>query len=230
MNPFQLDGQPILIYGCGGHGRVILDILRAQARGSLSAVFVDDNPALDGQKVDGLLVHHSRFLPYLLRDGFSAIIGIGENFTRARLYYQLKSMGFPSALAVHPGAIVSPSARLEEGVVIMPGAIVNTGARVGENACINTAASVDHDAAVDAHAHVFPGARLTGNVQVGCYATIGTGASVLPGVRIGENAVVGAGALVLHDIPDNAVAFGVPAQVVRYHDPIPMEVRSLCGS
>jgi acetyltransferase-like isoleucine patch superfamily enzyme len=37
----------------------------------------------------------------------------------------------------------------------------------------------------------------------------------MPGVTIGENAVVGAFSFVNRDIPDDAVAYGVPAKVVR---------------
>jgi acetyltransferase-like isoleucine patch superfamily enzyme len=36
----------------------------------------------------------------------------------------------------------------------------------------------------------------------------------MPGVTVGENAVVGAFSLVNADIPDNAIAYGVPAKVV----------------
>jgi len=42
---------------------------------------------------------------------------------------------------------------------------------------------------------------------------IGSHSTVMPGVTVGENAVVGAHSFVNHDIPDNAVAFGVPAKV-----------------
>jgi acetyltransferase-like isoleucine patch superfamily enzyme len=38
---------------------------------------------------------------------------------------------------------------------------------------------------------------------------------VLDGVHIGRGAVVGAGAVVTHDIPDDSIALGVPARVVR---------------
>lgn len=44
-------------------------------------------------------------------------------------------------------------------------------------------------------------------------ATIYAGAKVLGGVRIGRNAIVGANAVVLKDVPDNAIAVGVPAVV-----------------
>ena len=44
---------------------------------------------------------------------------------------------------------------------------------------------------------------------------IGVGAVVLPGVRIGKGAQIGAGAVVREDVPDFAVAAGVPARVSR---------------
>lgn len=46
-------------------------------------------------------------------------------------------------------------------------------------------------------------------------AWIGAGAVILPGVTVGQNAIVGAGAVVTKDVPDNAVAAGVPAKVSR---------------
>lgn len=47
-------------------------------------------------------------------------------------------------------------------------------------------------------------------------ASLGASVTVLPGVTIGRNAQVGAGSLVTKDIPDNAVAYGSPARVVRF--------------
>ena len=45
---------------------------------------------------------------------------------------------------------------------------------------------------------------------------IGANVTVLDGVKIGDGAVIGAGAVVARDIPDYAVAVGVPARVVKY--------------
>lgn len=46
-------------------------------------------------------------------------------------------------------------------------------------------------------------------------ADVGVGVCVLGAVRVGRNAVIGANAVVLADVPDNAVAVGVPAKVVK---------------
>ena len=41
---------------------------------------------------------------------------------------------------------------------------------------------------------------------------------VVPGVTIGKNAVIGAGSVVVKDIPDNVLAVGNPARVIRIID------------
>ncbi len=56
--------------------------------------------------------------------------------------------------------------------------------------------------------------RLKGPV-VGKGAKIGASAVILPGVVIGKNAVVGAGAVVTSDLPENTVAVGNPAEIIK---------------
>ena len=46
-------------------------------------------------------------------------------------------------------------------------------------------------------------------------ASIGTSTTILSGVTIGENSIIGAGSVVTKDIPDNVIAFGNPAKVIR---------------
>jgi len=48
---------------------------------------------------------------------------------------------------------------------------------------------------------------------------IAVGVIIFPSLTIGNHAILGAGAVVTKDIPDYAVAFGVPAEIKRYIDP-----------
>jgi acetyltransferase-like isoleucine patch superfamily enzyme len=57
--------------------------------------------------------------------------------------------------------------------------------------------------------------QTKGDIIIGDGAWLGVGVIVLSGVRIGKGAVVGAGSVVTRDIPDNAIACGIPAKVVN---------------
>jgi len=54
-----------------------------------------------------------------------------------------------------------------------------------------------------------------GGLTIGDDVWTGCRVVILPGVRIGSNAVIGAGSVVTRDVPDWAVAAGVPAKVIR---------------
>ncbi len=53
-------------------------------------------------------------------------------------------------------------------------------------------------------------------VTIGNDVWIGGNVTILPGVTIGNNVVIGAGAVVTHDIPDNSVAMGVSARIIKH--------------
>lgn len=53
-------------------------------------------------------------------------------------------------------------------------------------------------------------------VTIGNSVWIGGSTTILPGVTIGNNVVIGAGSVVTKDIPDNVVAVGNPARVIKH--------------
>jgi acetyltransferase-like isoleucine patch superfamily enzyme len=71
----------------------------------------------------------------------------------------------------------------------------------------------DHDFS-DAAQPVLEQRRTACGVTIGDGAWLGAGAKILDGVRIGAHAVIGAGAVVREDVPERAIAVGVPARVV----------------
>ena len=63
--------------------------------------------------------------------------------------------------------------------------------------------------------------RTSRGIVLGDNVWLGTGAKVLDGVKIGKDAVVGAGAVVNTDLPEGAIAAGVPARVLRSRSDAP---------
>ena len=57
-----------------------------------------------------------------------------------------------------------------------------------------------------------------GKIKIGDNTHIGWNTIIMPGVKIGKNCVIGCGAIVTHDIPDNSIAVGMPAKVIKTLD------------
>lgn len=127
---------------------------------------------------------------------------------------------------IEPGAIIREKVEIGEGAIIMMGAIVNIGAVIGRGTMIDMGAILGGRATVGERCHIGAGAVLAGVVEpasarpvvVEDGVLIGANAVVIEGIHIGKNAVVAAGSVVLEDVPDNAVAAGNPARIVKQRD------------
>lgn len=203
---------PLVVAGGAGHAAVVIDILRAAGRFEVigcTAAAPDPTASVLGVPVLG----GDDLLDGIRRSGIAhAIVAVGDNRLRVRIAASLRALGFVLVNAVHPAAVVAPSARLGDGVAVMAGAVVNPRCVVGDLAIVNTRAGIDHDCVIGGAAHVAPGATLAGSVQLGEGVFVGAGATIAPDVRVGDWTVVGAGSLVLRDIGAGARAFGVPAR------------------
>ena len=83
------------------------------------------------------------------------------------------------------------------------GVIIEDNVQIGSHCSIYSVSTIDKNAGK---------VTLKNNCKIGSHTT------VLPGIKIGKNSVIGAHSLVNRDIPDNVLAFGVPAKVVRKLD------------
>jgi sugar O-acyltransferase (sialic acid O-acetyltransferase NeuD family) len=202
----------IIIYGAGGHGRVVLDILLRSGADVLG--FLDDDIKKTGQEIRGFKVL-SDWSWVEDKALIRIALGIGNNRVRAKIFKKAKDRGIEVVSAIHPGAIVSEGARIGEGVVIMPGAVINPGTVLEDGVVVNTGATVDHDCRLERFCQIWPGANLAGAVRVGEFSYVGTGASIIPNIKIGKNVMIGAGAALICDVPDNVTVAGNPGKVIK---------------
>jgi hypothetical protein len=63
--------------------------------------------------------------------------------------------------------------------------------------------------------HIDPGYEHDAGIDIGDHVWIGMRCCILKGVRIGRGSIVAAGSVVVRDLPENCLAAGVPARVVR---------------
>lgn len=75
---------------------------------------------------------------------------------------------------------------------------------------------IDHDHGIAKDALIMDQEAKIEPVTIGEDVWIGAGAKILKGVRIGAHAVIGANAVVTGDVPEYAIAAGVPAKIMKY--------------
>jgi UDP-perosamine 4-acetyltransferase len=206
--------EQILVYGAGGHARVLLEALSHVPVRVLG--LVDADPAKKGLRVLGHEVLGGEEAlagldPSALRL-VNAVGSVRDLSVRRAVFHRFRAAGWKFFGPVHPSAVVARDVSLGEGAQVLSGAVVVTGSVIGANTIVNTRASVDHDCRIGDHVHLCPGVTLSGGVSVGQGSHVGAGATVIQGVRIGAGCLVAAGAVVVRDVPDGAEVFGVPAR------------------
>ena len=146
------------------------------------------------------------------------IVAMGDNFEREKVSKEIleKYPDFIFINAIHPSCIIADDVwLLNRGIIAMAGCIFNVGAEVGDFTFFATGAQIEHDCKIGDYASVSAGSVLGGHVTVGKYAAIALGCTIFDRVKIGENTVVGSGSLVTKDLPNDVLAYGSPAKVIR---------------
>lgn len=194
----------INLFGASGHAKVVMDII--ETMGDRVGSLYDDAPHCS--ELHGHPVLKASETPVK----GPMLISVGSSRFRKIIS---ERYDIEYAMAIHPTAIISPTASIGEGSVIMPGVIINADTKIGRHCILNTKASIDHECIIGDFVHIAPGTTLSGNVEVGECSWIGVGACVKQGIKIGRNCTIGAGAVVVGNIPDNSVAYGNPCKVIR---------------
>ena len=121
-----------------------------------------------------------------------------------------------------PARLLSNATRTLTGVEIHPGATIGRrffidhgmGVVIGETAVVGDDVMIYHDVTLGGRSL----ARVKRHPTVGNRVTIGTGARVLGDITLGDDSQIGANSVVTKDVPNGAVAVGIPAQI---REPIP---------
>lgn len=106
---------------------------------------------------------------------------------------------FWTGVEIHPGAKIGRRVVIDHGM----GVVIGETAEIGDDVLIYHGVTLGSVSGA-------PGRR---HAKVGAGALLGAGAKLLGPVTVGAGAKIGAGAVVLCDVPERAIAVGVPAVV-----------------
>lgn len=203
----------IAIIGSGGHGREVLQVVRAAKRDGADLDFVgfyDDAP--DIEVLERLGARCLGPVADARASDFFCYLGLGGGALKERLSIGIR----PAPPVVHPLADVGDDVRLGAGAVIFAQATVTTNVSLGVHCHVGRGAAVGHDSDLGDYSSVMPLASISGNVHAGRGVFVGTGALVRQGVALGDGCTIGMGAVVLGDVAAGVTVVGNPARVLTH--------------
>jgi sugar O-acyltransferase (sialic acid O-acetyltransferase NeuD family) len=198
----------IIIYGGGGHGKTLIELIRAMGVYQIVGI-IDDGIDKNSEILNIPVLGGNEMLPVLYSSGVhlsvNAVGGVGDNAIRIEVFQRLGNAGYVCPPVLHPTAYIEPSATLSPGVQVFSQAYLGSEVKIGYGVIINTGAIVSHGCTIGDYTHISPGAILAGDVMVGNDVLVGMGATVNLGVIIGNGVRIGNGATIKEDVPENSI-------------------------
>jgi len=202
--PPWIDETTILLFGGGGHGKTLVDLVREMDSYQIGGI-VDANIPAGTRVMDLPVFGGDELLDELYEDGFrqaaNGIGGIGNVDARLQAFEKLAKAGFSFPTLIHPTAWIEPSATLAQGAQVLPLSYVGTESTIGFGSLLNAHVVVSHDCQIGECVNLSPGALLAGGVKIQDHAQIGMGVTVNVNISIGARARIGNGATIKADVP-----------------------------
>lgn len=190
MDTAASKGASLLLFGVGGHGRVLLEM----ALPDFDRIFLADSGAPTSipqdPKCSFVGTEEDVVSSWSEISATGIHLAIGNNEYRMRLAKYFAPLNVPFLPLFHERSCISPSAEVGAGTSVMAGAVVNVAVRIGAHGIVNTGCIIEHDCTLGNYVRCDPGAILCSGCKVGDGAVIGAGAVLNRGTVVEAGQVV----------------------------------------
>jgi sugar O-acyltransferase (sialic acid O-acetyltransferase NeuD family) len=213
----------MLIVGAKGFAKEVLEVIY-QLNQLENLVFYDDVNDNVPEKLFGqfpvLRTIQEASVYFKTIDNHFAI-GIGNPVLRKKIYDKFTALGGEFISTISPLATIGTfGVDIGQGSNVLPGTIFSNGITIGKGCIVYYNSIITHDCTIGDFVEISPSVTLLGRSEIGSYSQIGSNATILPDIKIGKNVIIGAGSVVTKDLPDNCVAVGVPAKIIKEISPL----------
>lgn len=207
--------KDMVLIGGGKHCKIVIETLEENKNYRISDIS-DIKEKIGTKILDYKITISDEELKKIYPKVEYAFISHGKDLNlRKKLFENAEEIGFKLPAISSKYSIFAKNSKIEDGVLLVKGCLINNNATIGKNCIINTGAIIEHDCKIGSHSHISPGAVLSGSVKIGENTHIGANSTIIDGISIGSKSVIGAGSVVIKDIPNNSIAVGSPAKIIK---------------
>lgn len=207
------------IYGAGGLGREVLELARiinSREKNWDDFIFIDDEKV--ESEVNGVKLYSYKEAVRKFKSNLEVSMGIGEVAAREKLFSKLRCDGLLLATLIHPDVYIPDTTIIGRGVTIQYGCFISCDVRVEDYVYIQPQVNVGHNDVLKEGCMLSGMVNLGGHVSIGKYAYAGLSSAFKEGVSVGDYAIIGMYSAVYKDIPEEMIAMGNPARVVKRNE------------
>ena len=210
--------ESCVIVGAGTYGQIYAEYLKETYN---IIGFIDDNPNIHGQVVNGLpVIGDMSCLLNKISKEINVFIPIGNNKVRSSLLDLVSSKGFKTPNYIHPTVNIESSVKIsQQAVYILQGTIIMPLVKIDSGVMISSGSIISHHTVIEKGVFISFGVNVGASICLCENAYLGIGSLVMTGVnKVGRNSLIGAGAVIIRDVPDGATVVGNPGRIIKQVD------------
>jgi sugar O-acyltransferase (sialic acid O-acetyltransferase NeuD family) len=211
--------KKIAVFGAGGFGlevAMLIEQINEKSSEWELIGFFDDGVDIGEIVNDYPVLGGTNELNQWNRELF-LVFALGQPEIKKSVFERIQNKNISYPVLIHPNVVIGKSefVRIGEGCIITAGNIITTNITIGKHVILNLACTVGHETKIGDFSSFMPTCNISGEVKIGEATFWGTGSKIINRIKVGDNVVIGAGSVVTKDIPDNVIAVGVPARVIK---------------
>ncbi len=207
--------KPIIIFGAGSLGRMVLGILRSHdfdVYGFLDDV-VDPDSMIDNVPVLGKTDDQGYIK--LIDKKAQVVVALEDLSERKRIIDFLKDVRKTVPMnAIHSSVSLPENRSIGHGNIIGAGVIMEPGFYLGSHSVIHSGSLLGTNARIEDFGTIGSGTVVGYDCKLGEQVFVGAGSTVVPGIRVGDNSSIGAGSVVIQHVSEGKQVFGNPANEI----------------
>lgn len=207
--------KKIAIYGFGGFGReieMLINQINDHKKEWEIIGYFDDDSNKKSSKIIGNIDLLNNY-----DEQINVVLAIGNSNIRERIYNKITNKNVIYPTLIHPSVKIKKyqNVSISEGCLICANTIITTDITINKFAVINICCTIGHDAIIGNFCSFMPSVNISGETIINDSVYMGTNSVIINDKTIGKNSIIGAGAVVVNNIPENSLAVGTPAKVIK---------------